>query len=150
VYAYLVQQYGLWIDLISIQFYESYSRATYAIKVGHLNASDYLLQYVEQLVSKNETFLVDFTSDPELGLSAQNVLIPLQKLVLGLGNGWVGRNDKTVYISPDQVNSTWHHLIAKAYRTLPRGFMFWTIDEEGENGIYLAKDLSSILRTRST
>jgi hypothetical protein len=107
-----------------------------------------LLQYIEQLVSKNEMFLVNFMSDPELGLSAQNVLIPLQKLVLGLGNSWVGRNDKTVY--PDQVNSTWHQLIGKAYRTLPRGFMFWTIDEEGENGIYLAKDLSSILRTPIT
>jgi hypothetical protein len=111
-----------------------------------MNASDYLFQYVEQLVSKNESFLVDFTSDPELGLKKQKVSLPLQKLILGLGNGWVGHNDKTVYISPDQVNATWQQLAAKHHRNLPRGFMFWTIDEEGENGIYLAKNLSAILR----
>jgi len=150
VYAYLVQKYGDWIDLISIQFYESYSRASYSIKVAHINASDYLFQYVERLVNENESFLVNFTSDCELGLTAQHIRLPLKKLVLGLGNGWVGQNDKTVFISSDQINTTWHQLIAKQQFNLPRGFMFWTIDSEGENDIYLAKDLYSILHPPTT
>jgi hypothetical protein len=147
VYAYLVTQYGLWIDLISIQFYESYSRAAYAINVVGMNASDYLLGYVDTLIRGNASYFVNFTSDLELGLAAQNISIPLKKLVLGFGNGWTGHNDKTVYISSDQLNSTWRQLIAKPQSHLPRGFMFWTINSEGENGIYMAKDLHNILQT---
>jgi hypothetical protein len=147
VYAYLVHQYGDWIDLISIQLYESYSDALYEIKCNGNNASEYLFQYVYNLISSDEVFFVNFTEDAEIGLSGQNVALPLQKLVLGFGNGWTRRNDKSVYISPDQVNIAWRQLHAASPSKLPRGFMFWTINTEGEDDLYLAKDLHEILQS---
>jgi hypothetical protein len=146
VYAYLVHQYGDWIDLISIQFYESYSLAAYKITQDGLNASDYLVRYIEGLVSNNQSFFVNFTEDTELGLPDQHVSLPLRKLVFGLGNGWAANDDKTIYISPSQLNATWQQLHAKPQSQYPRGFMFWTINLEGENGIYLANDLHKILQ----
>ena len=144
VYAYLVQQYGDWIDLISIQFYESYSVASYKMKHDGNTASDYLLDYIDELLSSNESFYVNFTEDVEVGLSAQNVSLPLQKLVFGFGNGWALNSDKIAYISSDQVNLTWHQLLPSKQ---PRGFMFWTINSEGENGVFLAKELHQILQS---
>jgi hypothetical protein len=147
VYAYLVQQYGDWIDLISIQFYESYSEASYKIKHDGNAASDYLLEYIDDLVSSNESFYVNFTEDLEVGLSAQNVSLPLGKLVFGFGNGWARTSDRIAYISSDQVNITWRRLSQISPTKRPRGFMFWTINSEGENGIFLAKELYGILQS---
>jgi beta-glucosidase len=145
VYAYLLQQYGNWIDLISIQFYESYSEASYKMKHDGNSASDYLVKYIDELVSSNESFYVNFTEDLEVGLSAQNVSLPLQKLVLGFGNGWASNSNRIAFISPSQVNITWQRLNETSPSRVPRGFMFWTIDTEGENGIFLAKALHAIL-----
>jgi hypothetical protein len=145
VYAYLVHRYGDWIDLISIQFYESYSQAAYAINQDGMNGSDYLYLFVESLLASNQSFFVNFAEDTELELRSQNVSLPLQKLVFGLGNGWAGRDNKTIFISSNQLNETWHRLNSKAQSHVPRGFMFWTIDLEGENDIYMAKDLYQIL-----
>jgi hypothetical protein len=147
VYAYLVQQYGDWIDLISIQFYESYSEASFKMQHDGYKASDYLLKYIDELFLSNESFYVNFTEDLDIGLTAQNVSLPLQKLVFGFGNGWASRNEKIVYISSDQINMTWQQLHAMSPSKLPRGFMFWTINAEGENGVFLAKDLSNILQS---
>ena len=111
------------------------------------NASDYLLKYIDELFLSNESFYVNFTEDLETGLTAQNVSLPLQKLIFGFGNGWASRSDKIVYISSDQINMTWQQLHAMSPSKLPRGFMFWTINAEGENGVFLAKDLSNILQS---
>lgn len=150
VYAYLVQQYGDWIDLISIQFYESYSEASYKIKHDGNTASDYLFNYIDELVSNNESFYVNFTEDADVGLSAQTISLPLQKLVFGFGNGWTRNSEKIAYISPDQVNITWERLYAISPSMLPRGFMFWTINAEGENDVFLAKELHKILQQNLT
>jgi hypothetical protein len=147
VYVYLLQQYGDWIDLVLLQFYESYSEASYKIEHDGYSASDYLFEYIDDLVSSNESFFVNFTEDLEVGLSAQNVSLPLQKLVFGFGNGWARNSDRIAYISSDQVNITWKRLCEISPSMQPRGFMFWTINDEGEHGIFLAKELHQILQS---
>ena len=148
VYAYILQCYGDYVDLVSIQFYESYSRAGKAVYHDGMSASDYLIRFVETLVVANEeTLYVDFSNDPDVGmLGHQNVSLPLQKLIFGLGNGWTGAagDDKALYIAPDQLEAAWTAL--RKRNLMPRGFMFWTINAEGTNGIYLAHELCRILQ----
>lgn len=149
VYAFLLQKYGQWVDLVSIQFYESYSRAAQAVYHDGMNASDYLTSFVKALVANEETMYVDFSDDPNVGMLGQNVSLPLKKLVFGLGNGWTSvgihsDDEKALYIAPEQLEIAWR--ILQNDNILPRGFMFWTINLEGLNGIYLARDLNRILK----
>jgi hypothetical protein len=143
-YAYLLEKFGEFIDLIPVQFYESYSRASQAVNQRGFSPSAYLIWYVETLLLNNETFFVDFSDDPESGLSSVNVILPLSKLVLGFGNGWAG-NEKSLFFPTEEVQIAWMSLIKRKMQ--PRGFMFWTIDQEGENGVVLAPDLHRILST---
>jgi hypothetical protein len=146
VYAYLLAKFDDCIDLISVQLYESYSRAAQAVHQG-IQPGKYLEQYVERLLVNDFKFFVDFADDSLVDLSGVNVTVPLSKLVFGLANGWVDtNNDKNLFISPEQVQTAWGAL--KEKDLLPRGFMFWTIDEEGRNGVNLAQGLNKVLHIR--
>lgn len=149
VYAYLLAKYGDWIDLVSIQLYESYSRAALAVYGGSVAPEDYLRAFLLNNVADGAlSYKVEFSDDPDIGLPQQTVRLPLDKLVIGLGNGWADNDsDKTLYISPEQMVSAWATLQAKG--SAPRGLMFWTIDEEGSNGVFFANDLSRLLNTSS-
>jgi hypothetical protein len=143
VYAFVLKRYGNWIDLVSIQLYESYSRADYAVLVDGQQPSDFLINFVQQLAS-SENFLVDFSEDVETRMQEENVTLPLSKLVFGFANGWaLDTDNKALFIEPDEVSVAWDFLLRE--QLLPRGFMFWSIDVEGLNGIYLARELSLIL-----
>jgi hypothetical protein len=150
VYAYVLQKYGHWVDLISIQFYESYSRAGESIYRYGVAPSEYLVSYIGALVQNHFTLDVNFTEDNVINLMDSNVSIPLTKIVFGFANGWAAteNNDKAVFFSSRQIEIAWNAL--KIQNTLPRGFMFWTIDEEGMNGICYARDLSRILFLNSS
>lgn len=149
VYAYLLQEYGKYIDLVSIQLYESYSEAARAIYHFGLEPSTYLRTFVTTLVGNDESFEVDFLSDPEIETSERVVSLPLRKLVFGLANGWAfGPNEKTLYIEPAELQTVWSTWVQEFTR--PRGFMFWTINEEGKNGIFYARDLKRILNSTVT
>jgi beta-glucosidase len=147
VYAYVLHKYGHWVDFVSVQFYESYSKAAQAVYHNKIAPSVYLQRYVESLSANHETFYVDFSQDPSVGMEGQNVSLPLSKLVLGLANGWGGQTSdyKAIYISPVEAGIAWKAL----GKQIPRGFMFWTIDLEGMNDIYLAHDLNKILDENS-
>jgi hypothetical protein len=148
VYAYLLSCYGDSIDLVSVQFYESFSRAGKAIHHDGMTVSDYLIRYVCGLGLNNETLFVDFSKDPEVGfLGPQSVSLPLRKLVFGLGNGWTGGDDqRAIYMAPDQLELAWN--VLADLDLSPRGFMFWSIMQEGVNGIYLARELDRIMHKR--
>lgn len=147
VFAYLLAKYGDYIDVVSVQLYESYSRAAEAVYNEDQQPWEYLLQYVSRLHANDFQYYVAFSEDAQVGLSGCNVTVPLSKLVFGLANGWADTKDeKTVYISPQQVQMAWTVLHEKDL--LPRGFMFWTIDEEGTNGVNLARGLNSVLHIR--
>lgn len=143
VYAYLLAVYGDAFDMVSVQLYESYSRAAYAIYELGMPASDYLESYVEDLALRHEKFLVKFSQDPELGMEDASVRLPLSKLVIGLANSWAEDGDKTLYVDPSDIGRAYSRLKARGH-TL-RGFMFWTIDEEGSNGVYMADELNQAL-----
>jgi len=148
VYAYLLQKYGSYIDFVSVQFYESYSKAALAVHHEGLSPAVYLVTFVERLLLNKETMEVDFSSDPESSVKALSptVPFPLEKLVLGLANGWSSPdNEKTLYIPAEELEFAWTRLFRQ--RALVRGFMFWTINEEGNRDVFLAKDLKRILES---
>lgn len=143
VYAYLLARYGEYFDLVSIQFYESYSRAAQALL--NQSPSQYLVEYINEWTQrKNCSMLVKFSSDPELGYDDARVSLPPEKLLLGFGNGFALEDpEKTFFASGQQVDIAW----SKLRGMRPRGFMFWTINQEGENGIILGPELWRVLNT---
>lgn len=144
VYAYLLQKYEPWIDIVSMQFYESYSRAAMAIFADSIDPADYLVRYVEKLAEGNYEFPVHFEQDPKTRLDRSNVSLPLSKLVLGFANGWAkDSGNKTVFFTGSKISAAWEKLRAK--KLLPRGLMFWIIDEEGTNGVNMSHDLGQLL-----
>ena len=153
VYAYLLAKYGAYVDFVSIQFYESYSRAGRHIHHHHLEPAEYLQSYVNDLVDQGESFAVNFSQDPDVQLPDQRVALPLSKLVWGFANGWalnkdIVNDEKTVYFSPASIEIAYRALMHTG-RT-PRGCMFWVINEEGTNGIHYAPVLHDILHLQDT
>ena len=148
VYAYLLSLHGESIDFVSIQLYESYSRAAYETFQLGVKPSSYLTRLIADHVGRGESFFVHFSDDAETGLTSRNVQLPVSsKLVIGLANGWA-RPDKVVYFSPYDIEQTLSDL-RNAGLPVPRGFMFWAIDLEGENGIYLAEGLQKAMEDRT-
>jgi len=150
VYAYLLANYGdCCIDLVSVQMYESYSDAAMAVYDGGMAAGDYLVGFVRDLANRNQTFVVDFSGDPELGhAGARPVGMPLSKLVIGLANGWAAEEagDKIFYASGAECREAYLELRGSGTRDLtPRGFMFWTIEERGAGEVYLGREIGEFL-----
>lgn len=79
-------------------------------------------------------------------LGPQLVSVPLSKLVIGLANGWAMGSERALYLSPVDCRVAYEKLLKPA---VPRGFMFWTINNEGNNGMYLAKGLNQFLKIRN-
>lgn len=150
VYAHTLAKYGDYVDLVQVQFYESYARAAMEVFDNKHSPERYLSLYnLHLVVGKNESFFVDFESDPSVGLPSQDVGLPRSKLVWGFGNGWVDTpNDKNIYFPPESIAKAYHGL--KDLNIEPRGFMFWCIGEEGRNGVYYARDLNKVLNIRPT
>lgn len=152
IYSYLLAKYGEYVDFVSMQLYESYSLAAMAVYHEKIAPEDYLVSYIEDLVVRQQSkYYVDFSRDPEMNMQGQHVYFPLSKLVIGLANGWAAdsSNEKHIYISPEQVETAYKALQSLSKGDLtPRGFMFWTIEEEGANGVYLARGLRRVLGLR--
>ena len=83
VYAYILTKWQDSIDLISIQFYESYSHAAYSINHLGKSASDWLTEYLIYLKSNGEGFYVNFGTDHDVRLGRMFVNVPINKLVVG-------------------------------------------------------------------
>jgi chitinase len=141
VYAFMLAEFMDAIDLVSIQFYESYSRAAMMVKKFGMSPSAYLLDYIQQ----NLSLPVTFSDDPKISLADQVVHLPLSKLVLGFANGWANNQDeKTLYVPTKEIQEAWNELTTRDNQ--PRGFMFWTIDADGSDDIYFAHELSQVLK----
>ena len=160
VYAYVLAKYGTWIDFVSMQFYESFSRASMAIHYNGTTPADYLQDYTERLVASKETFWVQFSQDPTCQLEDQWVTFPVSKLVWGFANGWAaaaaaaavgnsndGAAHKTLYVEPRDIQTAYSNLRRQHHE--PRGFMFWVIGEEGTANIDYARSLNQILKVRT-
>lgn len=160
LYAFWLAKYGEYIDLVSVQFYESYSRAAMEIAGGgdervRMTPEGYLQKYVWDLNANNQTFYVDFGSDPEITpdiLTSGYVPLPVrEKLVWGFGNGWTkmqteSGNEKNVYFPPECIQAAYQNLLDSMVE--PRGLMFWDIHQEGLGGVVYAKEFNDILHIR--
>lgn len=128
VYAYVLSKYGDDIDFVSVQFYESFSRAAMSLYHYHMSQEAYLQFYVQDLViSKGERYFVNFDQDPTLQYESRNVPFPLSKLVFGFANGWAAdpTNEKACFFEPERIGVAYHNL--KASNIAPRGFMYWVM-----------------------
>jgi len=144
-YAYILAKWADSIDLISIQFYESYSHAAYNIVKRGVSPSSYLINYVSQIV-ENGGHTIDFDQDETVQFNNTFIKIPLNKLVIGLANGWADR-ERTVYISPSDAGEAFESLLQN--KTAPRGFMFWCIEEEVKDEYKFTRGLNEFLQIRS-
>ena len=151
VYSYILAKWGDSIDLVSMQLYESYSLAAMAAYYDKVAPEDYLVSYTQDLIIQRQAkFWVDFEKDPDLNTPSQFVELPLSKLVIGLANGWAAdpNNQKHFFCSPEQCHQAYQRLQASKHGDLtPRGFMFWTIEEEGKNNVFLARDIHKFLQS---
>ena len=151
LYAYWLAKYGASIDLVMIQFYESWSRAGMEITQSYVTPENYLQQYVWDMnqFKQGPGFVVNFASDPAVGLpDHQYVAFPISKLVWGFANGWANTpGDRTMYFPPECVQAGYQNLWD--WMLEPRGMMFWNIANEGQQGVYYARGLNEILHIRS-
>ena len=130
VYAYLVAKYGVdTFDLISVQLYESWSKANAAVYGASppVAAAKYLEDWATALA---EGWVVDFGWIPALGLNSTKVVVEPSRLVVGLANAWAGTlagpgKGKAVLFWPDELETAWSAL-AKT-KLQPRGFMYWCV-----------------------
>jgi chitinase len=147
VYSYLLSKYGDYIDFISLQFYESYSRAAMSVYHYGIAPAAYLQFYVNDLVTTGQTYQVNFEEDPTLNYPSQRVALPLSKLVFGFANGWAaGPDEKAIFFDPKDIDTAYQSLTESG--NTPRGFMYWVIGAEGKNGVYYTNALNKILKIR--
>ena len=150
-YAYLYARYGggATFDAVTIQLYESFSRAGYNISILGQRPAEYLAAWVRQLAAG---WLVDFAAAPELGFPSQRVQLPPAQLVIGLANGWAGGAGapKALLIMPEEVGAAW----AALGPARPRGAAYWNILSEGtvppaqSLPLYLAAGLNAFMGIR--
>jgi hypothetical protein len=157
-------------DFVTIQLYEGYSHANYAIRVLGVSPSAHLQSLLQAL---SEGWQVHFSSEPEVGLKDSRVSVPASQVVLGLANGWAGAADgKFLLLLPSEVREA--HCALSERGMQPRGYAFWNIADEGRvpfgcasnaagaeagatisdsaaverGGLFLARGLNAFLRVR--
>lgn len=129
-------------DWVSLQIYEGWSRANNALSsVGH-SAAHYFASLVSDM---GKGWQVDFASRGGL----RTVHVPKERLVIGVANAWTPPHppvQKFLFIRPDDLRAAWN---AANFA----GFMFWTINEEGNpvdgKPYFLTKELAAIVNTTS-
>jgi chitinase len=126
-YAYVLSKYQDAIDFVSVQFYESYSKAGLSCYHFGMPKDVYLEKYVEDLLKKNNEggLFVDFDQDQSLKYTSRHVPFPLSKLVFGFANGWGVPGDKVCYFEPSEIKAAYNRL--KKKNIDPRGFMYWVM-----------------------
>lgn len=126
-------------DWVGLQLYEGWSRADY--NMGQLGVP--VPRYLRELVDGMEKgWDVDFGK-----LGIRRVAVPRHRLLLGLANGWTEPYppvQKFLFIRQRDLLLAW-----RCMPSTPKGFMFWTIAEEGRivegTRMFMAKALSNIL-----
>ena len=170
-YAYVLHNAGIdTFDWISLQLYEGYSSFLHETTRQGVFSKDAIVRRAELL---NEGYLVKgmpigservrrklrkAVDDNNIKDAADNgnvsnnddetetvmIKVPLSKLVIGVANGWAD-NIKFSQINPQSLEDSYMELNQRFGESY-RGAMFWTIDEEGSGGMYMASSLTSVFR----
>lgn len=112
-YAYLLARYDQTtlpnhetthtFDLITIQLYEGYSHIEYETQIQHISPIQSIISFVQRLLS----FEIDFSTDIELFYPIkQKIKIDINRLVIGLANGWAG-DGKFLLVLPSDVSNSY-------------------------------------------
>eukprot|EP01006_Ploeotia_vitrea_P048566 TRINITY_DN67251_c10_g3_i1.p1 TRINITY_DN67251_c10_g3~~TRINITY_DN67251_c10_g3_i1.p1 ORF type:complete len:383 (-),score=17.69 TRINITY_DN67251_c10_g3_i1:407-1555(-) len=135
-------------DFVSIQLYESWSRANYYIEKVGMPVAKYLVELVRQM---QRGWVINFQDDPKTGMPSQMVQVHATQVVLGLANGWTGPDRKALLLWPKDLKEAYESL---ADKEKPRGFAFWDIGDEGRvpqgtsQPLWLASSLNKFLHIR--
>ena len=104
-YAYLLAHHSEAFDFISIQFYETWSRANYEINQHDKNSidpSDYLVRYVKDLLFRQEGYHVSFPNEILLPTTKNahhmHINVQLQDIE-NIEKNWELGDETTVFIS---------------------------------------------------
>lgn len=136
-YALIYSKYGTTpqqqlptFDIVDVQLYESWSRASYALDDKGITLATYLSGLIHTLV---HGWFVDFSLDPLVQWPSQNVSVPASRLVIGFSFGSSDGSGKSVFIWPAAVGQALAQLPPEL---APRGVMFWNmnIDNSPANG----------------
>eukprot|EP00927_Polykrikos_kofoidii_P080270 TRINITY_DN7713_c0_g1_i2.p1 TRINITY_DN7713_c0_g1~~TRINITY_DN7713_c0_g1_i2.p1 ORF type:complete len:404 (+),score=58.56 TRINITY_DN7713_c0_g1_i2:33-1214(+) len=126
-------------DLVIVQLYETWSRADQAVQIG--TPPDLYLQRWTSAVLNG--WMVNF-SDPLLPLQGERMVRPsTQQLVVGLS--FRDEIGKPVWFSPEALRTAFES--APSVQR-PRGYAFWMIGADFEEGLVLAKGINDFLQIR--
>jgi len=135
----------LHFDFVTVQLYEGYSRACFALTRLGINPVKYLTDLT--LALHKGYFLHNqpenyprFNNDQSR--KTNFVQIPPSRLVLGFANSWAD-GTKFVRFHPNEISQAFNDLAHLGNE--PRGVAFWVLDEEGEHDHhrFFAKDLTT-------
>ena len=131
---------------MTVQLYESFSHARYALRVLNQSWPEYLSQLVRRF---DAGWAVSFDQEPSVGLPRSVVRVPPTRLIIGLANGWAP-GDMSLLIKPDELRAGHAELLRQGIDM--RGYGWWDIKEEGlpvdGEPLYMAQVLGDIMRTR--
>mmetsp|Transcript_14470 Transcript_14470/g.24114 ORF Transcript_14470/g.24114 Transcript_14470/m.24114 type:complete len:408 (-) Transcript_14470:148-1371(-) len=141
-YAYVIHRAGInSFDWVSLQLYESFSRFAYETTVVAERDGENVIS--AQMDAMRRRAVAGFDGfDVELpNYGRVRIQVPPWKLVFGFANGWAD-GTKVVTVERRALNRLF-------VRLKTAGVMFWTIEEEGKNGLYLAKEVNeAIVRSK--
>ena len=132
-YAYVIYKAGVeTFDWVALQLYEGFSRFVYETTVVAKREGEGVVKAQmeglrKRLVRMREGFEVDL---PVYG--EKKIKIPREKIVWGFANGWAD-GKKFVVVERGVFEGL------RGSESEGRGVMFWTIEEEGNGGLYLAR-----------
>lgn len=145
-YAYVLHRAGVdTFDWISIQLYESFSRFVYettvvATRQGTIN--NVAQAQMEALERRATAYTNGFQVELPPPYGTVRLTIPPLKLVFGFANGWAD-GIKVSRIHPGLFDLVFAS--SSGSKLNMGGVMFWTIEEEGNNGIYLVDWIQSAM-----
>eukprot|EP00593_Proboscia_inermis_P017080 CAMPEP_0171304504 /NCGR_PEP_ID=MMETSP0816-20121228/14231_1 /TAXON_ID=420281 /ORGANISM="Proboscia inermis, Strain CCAP1064/1" /LENGTH=313 /DNA_ID=CAMNT_0011784619 /DNA_START=58 /DNA_END=999 /DNA_ORIENTATION=+ len=143
-YAYVLKKAGIdTFDWVAIQLYEGFSR--YLHETTRIQPES--LDSTEAIFRRADAFYRGYDVNNMPSYGKVNIKIPPHKLVIGVANGWAD-GVKFAKISSDDVAQAQRLLLEKyGPKGLFRGAMFWTIEEEGNDGIFMASSLVTALKS---
>eukprot|EP00808_Paulinella_micropora_P019717 g69830.t1 len=157
-YAYWLSRYGrteqdgVWVDtfdLVDVQLYETFSRASHLVVDDGMPAHIYLQSLV---MSMALGYTLDFASDPELNYNTTGFIqVPPQKLTIGVTNYYTGQTNRNYWFTPTDLQTVYQNLQRAGIQL--RAFMFFHANAEGNPGynntaFYLAPTLNRFMQAR--
>lgn len=136
-------------DLVTVQLYESWSRADQALLQQGRPPAEVLEQLAKSYINGWE---VDFGKNPQLRVSGRHFIkVPADKLVIGFSFGSSDGSGKMAFFWPESAGAA---RAAGGASFRPRGYAYWDIQEEGtaangtETVLYMAAGLNKFLHVR--